>query len=81
MRAKKDRNSSSASLLLTPSTEIKVGESFIVLRRGLSNEGVADERCVATIVEVREREEDAFYSDDAPVAKVCFFYSAKCDCG
>ncbi|MFH4973320.1 hypothetical protein AB6A40_000029 [Gnathostoma spinigerum] len=43
----------------TPFSEVKVGETFIVLRRAPNAEGVCNERCVATIVEVRNPSEDS----------------------
>lgn len=59
-RSKKDRSlppTTTSPELLTSSTIIKVGESFIVLRRSPNKNGVTDERCLATVVEVRENEQ------------------------
>lgn len=56
-RSKKDRSLPPAALppeMLTPSTVLKVGEAFIVLRRAPNKSGVTDERCLATVVEIRE---------------------------
>ncbi|VDD85232.1 unnamed protein product, partial [Enterobius vermicularis] len=63
MRAKKDRQILSTDLSLTPSTELKVGETFVVLRRAPNKDGVSDERCVATIVEIRNDENEDEASD------------------
>ncbi|EFO19584.1 histone acetyltransferase MYST1 [Loa loa] len=59
-RSKKDRSLPPAILppeSLTPSTVLKVGETFIVLRRAPNKNGVTDERCLATVVEIREGEQ------------------------
>lgn len=59
-RSKKDRSLPPAvppAELLTPSTVLKVGEAFIVLRRAPNKNGVTDERCLATVVEIRESEQ------------------------
>ncbi|VDN42290.1 unnamed protein product [Gongylonema pulchrum] len=39
---------------LHASAELKVGETFIVLRRAPSKHGITDERCLATVVEIRD---------------------------
>lgn len=73
MRAKKDRQILSTDLSLTPSTELKVGETFVVLRRAPNKDGVSDERCVATIVEIRNDENEDEASDFfEPPRKVMF---------
>lgn len=59
-RSKKDRSvppAAPALEALTPSTVLKVGETFLVLRRAPNKEGVTDERCLATVVEIRDGEE------------------------
>ncbi|VDO78632.1 unnamed protein product [Onchocerca flexuosa] len=59
-RSKKDRSlppAASPPDLLTPSTVLKVGETFIVLRRAPNKNGLTDERCLATIVEIRDGEQ------------------------
>ncbi|VDN87703.1 unnamed protein product, partial [Brugia pahangi] len=59
-RSKKDRSlppAASPPELITPSTILKVGEAFIVLRRAPNKNGVTDERCLATVVEIREGEQ------------------------
>lgn len=87
-RSKKDRSlppAASPPELLTPSTVLKVGEAFIVLRRAPNKNGVTDERCLATVVEIREGEQAStsasststitttttLSSDDMDVCKVC----------
>lgn len=42
---------------LTPSSELKIGEWFIVLRRAPSRDGIVNERCLATLVEIRSDQE------------------------
>ncbi|KHN82896.1 Histone acetyltransferase KAT8 [Toxocara canis] len=60
MRSKKERavvQTTVNDAPLTLSSELKVGESFIVLRRAPSRDGVINERCLATLVEIRSDEE------------------------
>ncbi|VBB34033.1 unnamed protein product, partial [Acanthocheilonema viteae] len=67
-RSKKDRSlppSASPPEMLTPSTVLKVGETFIVLRRAPNKNGEIDERCLATIVEIREGEQANTFSASA----------------
>lgn len=42
---------------LTPSTSLKIGEYFVVLRRAPHKGGFIEEKCIATIVEIRDGEE------------------------
>lgn len=58
MRSKKERNvAQPVNAPLTPSSQLKIGEWFIVLRRAPSRDGVVNERCLATLVEIRSDEE------------------------
>lgn len=64
-RSKKDRSlppAVSPLEILTPSTVLKVGETFIVLRRAPNKNGVTDESCLATVVEIREGEQASISS-------------------
>uniref|UniRef100_A0A915PGU4 Tudor-knot domain-containing protein n=1 Tax=Setaria digitata TaxID=48799 RepID=A0A915PGU4_9BILA len=84
-RSKKDRSLPPTTLppeLLTPSTVLKVGEAFIVLRRAPNKNGVTDERCLATVVEIREGEQAStslasattsttFSTDDMDICTIC----------
>lgn len=70
MRAKKDRHVMTTDLSLTPTTELKIGETFVVLRRVQQKDNVSEERCVATLVEIRDHEnDDEASTSDEPVAK------------
>uniref|UniRef100_F1KUK8 Histone acetyltransferase n=1 Tax=Ascaris suum TaxID=6253 RepID=F1KUK8_ASCSU len=58
MRSKKERNVvQPVNAPLTPSSELKIGEWFIVLRRAPSRDGIVNERCLATLVEIRSDQE------------------------
>lgn len=67
-KIKKERSlSSQLPPTLTPFTELKVGETFIVLRRSPNN--ATDERCIATIVDIREEGLESSSRE----CQVCFF--------
>ncbi|VDK61864.1 unnamed protein product [Anisakis simplex] len=72
LRSKKDRavaHSSTQNVQpLTPQSELKIGESFIVLRRAPNVHGTTNERCLATLVEKRSDQE----AIDAAVVEDCF---------